>query len=138
MEWFEVLDAVSRLCRRWGGGFRIDPTTAVRDVLPSIFTTESTLSAKDFLESLANQLPVLDFGEYRKKVESSLDSSKWRPPAENHLSMSLSFALRRLILADVISLDGRADAGDSFRLTGRQGGAWIGFESVRLINKESA
>jgi hypothetical protein len=114
------------------GAFQIDPTVAVRDELPSIFGSEKDLPAKDFLHALASRLPVLDFGSYRKELESNLNEAKWRKPPEGHLSMSLSFALKRLELDNIIKLGGKADTGSSFRLTGRNYRPWSGFEHVYL------
>lgn len=113
-----------------GNSFFIDPTQAIKEALPTIFGTKKELLATDFLSTLSASLPVLDFGTYRLEVEGSLDQSKWRKPADNHLSMSLSFALRRLDLNNTIKLQGRADTGSSYRLTGRDFKIWKGFESV--------
>ena len=112
------------------GSFQIDPTLAIKDELPLIFGKQNELRAKDFLSALSTQLPVLDYGIYRQEVESNLSVTSWRKPSEGHLSMSLSIALRRLDLGGVIKLVGKADAGDSFRLTGKSYRTWIGFESV--------
>lgn len=113
-----------------GGAFQIDPTKAIRETLPSVFGTKKELLAAEFLNSLSSILPVLDFGKYRMEVESNLDPTIWRKPTENHLSMSLSFALRRLELNQLIKLQGRSDTGSSFRLTGRDFKTRNGFESV--------
>lgn len=110
--------------------FQIDPTVAVREALPSIFGGHKEIPAKDFLLALASRLPVLDFGSYRKEVESVLNEASWRKPSEGHLSMSLSFALRRLDLDKIIQLVGKADTGSSYRLTGRNYRTWLGFETV--------
>jgi len=110
--------------------FQIDPTVAVREALPSIFGAHKELPAKDFLLALASRLPVLDFGNYRKEVENALNETYWRKPSEGHLSMSLSFALRRLDLEKTIRLLGKADTGSSYRLTGRNYRTWLGFETV--------
>lgn len=112
------------------GSFQIDPTSAIRDELPLVFGYQRELPANDFLSALSAQLPVLDFGVYRQEVENKLSATTWRKPAEGHLSMSLSLALRRLDLNSTIKLAGKADAGGSFRLTGRNYRTWIGFESV--------
>lgn len=112
------------------GAFLIDPTAAVRDTLPLIFGGEKELSSHEFLRSLSTHLPVFDTGIFREEVENSLNPSVWRRPSEGHLSMSLSLALRRLDLNSTIKLAGKADAGGSFRLTGRNYRTWIGFESV--------
>jgi len=110
--------------------FQIDPTSAIRDQLPAIFESRKELPAKDFLQALCARLPVLDFGRFRVEVEDKLNPAKWRRPSDGHLSMSLSLALRRLDLDHVLSLTGRADAGTSFRLTGRGFRSWVAFESV--------
>ena len=112
------------------GAFQIDPTVAVREELPSIFGSRKELHAKDFLLELGSRLPVLDFGSYRKEVESSLNEANWRKPADGHLSMSLSLALRRLDLDKTIHLAGKADTGSSYRLTGSNYRTWVGFETV--------
>lgn len=112
------------------GSFQIDPTVAIRDELPLVFGKQQELSAKDFLSALSNQLPVLDNGVYRREVESSMNPAIWRKPDEGHLSMSLSFALRRLDLSGAIKLKSQADAGSSVRLIGQNYQTWIGFESV--------
>lgn len=113
-----------------GGSFQIDPTLAIRDELPFIFGKRKELAAKEFLDALSSQIPMLDFGTYRKEVERHLNPSTWHKQTEGHLSMSLSFALRRLDLDKIIKLEGRADAGSSYRLTGRDYRTWLGFESV--------
>ena len=51
--------------------------------------------------------------------------------------MSLSLALRRLSLDNVIRLEGRADAGSSYSLTGRNYRTWLGFESVRWVGEQA-
>jgi hypothetical protein len=112
------------------GAFQIDPTVAVREELPSIFGSKKEIPAKDFLLALGSRLPVLDFGSYRKDVESKLDQAIWRKPSEGHLSMSLSLALKRLDLDKTIRLSGKADTGSSYRLTGRNYRTWMGFETV--------
>mgnify|MGYP003585439662 CR=1 FL=1 len=113
-----------------GSSFLIDPTKAIKEALPSVFSSKKELLAIEFLKSLNSILPVLDFGKYRMEVENILDQTTWRKPTENHLSMSLSFALRRLELSKLIRLQGRSDTGSSFRLTGCDFKTWNGFESV--------
>jgi len=87
--------------------------------LPAIFESRTDLSAQEFIMALASSLPVLDFGQYRSAVQEVMNPTVWRPPENGHLSMSLSLALRRLDLDNVIRLEGRADTGTSYRLTGR-------------------
>jgi hypothetical protein len=113
-----------------GSNFQADPTAAVKAELPELFGSRTELPAHDFVSGLARRLPVLDFGEYRRMVEDTLKPAKWRRPQSGHLSMSLSLALRRLALDNIIRLEGKADAGASYRLTGRDYRTWHGFESV--------
>jgi hypothetical protein len=110
--------------------FQIDPTRAVKAELAPIFGDRRKITGKEFLDSLAIRLPILDFGQYRKEVEESLNAMRWKKPAVGHLSMSLSLALRRLSLDNVIRLEGIADTGSSYRLTGMNYRTWGGFESV--------
>lgn len=117
--------------------FRVDPTLAVKMELPAIFESRTDLSAQEFIMALASSLPVLDFGQYRSAVQEVMNPTVWRPPENGHLSMSLSLALRRLDLDNVIRLEGRADTGTSYRLTGRNHRTWLGFESVRWVGVQS-
>ncbi len=116
--------------------FMVDPTIAVKAELPAVFGSRTDLPAADFITALASHLPVLDYGQYRQAVEKVLNPAAWRPPEKGHLSMSLSLALRRLALDNVIRLDGKADAGTSYRLTGRNRRTWLGFESVRWMGEQ--
>ena len=113
--------------------FQIDPTIAIKSELHSVFGKNRELPAKDFLLTLCNRLPVLDFGNYRTEVELNLNEGYWRKPPEGHLSMSLSLALRRLDLDKSIRLIGKADAGNSYRLTGYNYKTWLGFENVEWL-----
>jgi hypothetical protein len=110
--------------------FKIDPTAAIKYQLKSIFGTNKELPAKDFLISLSNKLPILDFGEYRNEVEKNLNDSVWRKLNSNELSQSVSFGLRRLELKGAIQLRGKSDTGSSYRLTGIGYRHLTGFESV--------
>jgi hypothetical protein len=110
--------------------FQIDPTVAVRGALPKIFESRDEMPAVEFLKKLNTQLPVLDSGSFRKKIEAELDPNAWKITPEGHLSTSLSFALKRLQMSKVIKLNARADAGNSLRLIGMEDKDWGGFVSV--------
>jgi hypothetical protein len=113
--------------------FFLDPTFAVKGELGEILAGGKSISATDFVEELGRRLPVLDFGRYRVEVEETLNATAWRRPSLNHLSMSLSFALRRLQLDNVISLDAKADAVRGLALTGKGNKTLERFTHVRLI-----
>jgi hypothetical protein len=100
-------------------GHTIDPTDAIREALTAIFETSRQLPAAEFLSRLNDALPVVDGGRDRVAVEAVLDPSVWQKPPTDHLSMSLSFALRRLQLDQTLVLEAQADAGQIFFLSGR-------------------
>lgn len=99
--------------------FFVDPTDAVRTELKSLLPGEEPLDARTFVSELARRLPVFDGGAYRMDVEGQLDESTWRRPADGHLSMSLSFALRRLLLDGSLILEAKSDAVHGYMLTGK-------------------
>lgn len=124
---------------RWGGlqswavflGFGwqspslvVDPTVAIRDTLPEVFTESATLSVEDFVRRLAKAMPVLDFGEYRKKVEDILEAASWSKPQDRWLSTSLSRALKRLEVEGALRLERRADVESVYVLTGCNRREW--------------
>lgn len=117
--------------------FLFDPTEAVRDELAHILGPGETMAAEVFIAELSARVPVLDGGTYRKEVEAHLRPDKWRPPAEGHLSMSLSMALRRLDLSGAIVLDTKADAGAALKLTGRGFRTWASFTHVRMAGDQA-
>lgn len=128
--------SLRRWCRYLGfatgdsSSFQIDPTKAINDQLPFIFADKKELNAHEFLAELCLRLPVLDGGVYRLTVESRLDIQKWRRPKDDHLSMSLSLALRRLALNGTITLVDKADGIKNIRLTGFDFQSWISFKYV--------
>jgi hypothetical protein len=90
--------------------FVIDPTEAVRDALPQVFEGSGELRQSVFFSRLADVLPVVDGGDYRRRVEQKINPSVWSPPAEDQASTSLSRALTRLHDSGDVILDERADA----------------------------
>ena len=84
-----------------------DPTPAMRDSIPAIFESESTLDGRAFVAALGAQLPVLDSGAYRRFVEKN-----WRRSSESDgpLSAATTDALRRLEASGHLTFEDRADA----------------------------
>ena len=84
-----------------------DPTVAIRDSLPEVFSGQPEQTARDFVKNLGEAVPVLDGGRYREFV-----TSNWqRPPTEERgLTVPLSDALERLAGERAITLYDRADA----------------------------
>ena len=84
-----------------------DPTTAIRDALPEIFNSNERLTAKEFVESLGESLPVLDGGKYRKYIE---EYRKGEDPDPKQLSEATSDALDRLVLEETLLIDNEDDS----------------------------
>ena len=84
-----------------------DPTRAVRDSIPAIFASESTLDGQSFVTALGVQLPVLESGTYRRFVEK-----RWSRSSEptRALSTATTDALRRLEASGHLVFEDRADA----------------------------
>ncbi len=121
---------------RAGTHMAIDPTVAVREALPEVFATATTLTARQFIDALAQSLPVLDRGVYRAEVEKRLDPAKWRRPLEGQLSMSLSRALQRLDYEGQIALGRGADAKEGVTLTGFRGRIWRQVTDIRRVEQK--
>ena len=100
------------------GGFITDPTRALTGVVEKLVPKKQDLAVKDFLAGLVDALPVLDGGDYRKKVEGNLKKEKWKAPGEDEVSTSLSRGLFRLESQGVIRLEMRSDADAQVRLVG--------------------
>ena len=107
-----------------------DPTLAVEAELSGLFVEHKVLSASEFLEGLADRLPVLDNGAIRSQVESILDPSEWQQPPENYLSTSLSRAIVRLASAGKIGLENRSDSPSHLALQGSGAQEWRRFTHV--------
>lgn len=115
----------------WESGvFVIDPTVAIRNILPDIFQDTKSLSAFEFIQQLKYFLPVLDFGEYRVEVEAVLNTAHWSKPPEGYLSTSLSRALKRLDHSRNIELQIKSDAQHEYYLLGSSGKAIAKFTHV--------
>lgn len=89
--------------------FILDPTRAILPVLPSVFSSNDVLGINTFIDNLANVLPVLDRGAFRTQVEKLMLDKGWEPPSPNEVSASLSHALERLEVAEVIAMSQRSD-----------------------------
>ncbi len=84
-----------------------DPTPAVRDSIPAIFESESTLDGRSFVAALGAQLPVMESGAYRRFVERNWNRSS---DPDGPLSSATTDALRRLETTGHLTFEDRADA----------------------------
>lgn len=108
------------------GSLVADPTDAIRDALPTVFGRKRVLEACDCISALAEILPVLDGGTFRKAVEEKLRERSgpdaWQSPPDGHLSTSLSRSLLRLVEEGVLTgtFKNDFDPDRRVRLTGRR------------------
>lgn len=130
LHWASFLGFLWEDGRRWP-----DPTVAIREELPFIFSSGKELQAETFLRHLAGSLPVLDGGKYRLELESKLDVSKWQAPAKaNQLSTSLSRALWRLSRpGGEIRLISKSDSNNALMLQGSDQRDWLSFTHVVAV-----
>lgn len=84
-----------------------DPTPAVRESIPTVFESESTLDGESFVAALGEQLPVLESGTYRRFVEENWKRSS---NSDRVLSIATTDALRRLEASGHLAFENRADA----------------------------
>lgn len=111
----------------------------MRDALSEVFASASSLTARQFVETLARLLPVLDHGAYRSQVEAVLSPSRWRKPPEGQLSTALSRALQRLEFEGQIALGRGADAKkEGIALTGAGSRVWRQVTDVRRLEQKGA
>jgi hypothetical protein len=86
-----------------------DPTEAVRETLPLVFGRIKTLSMPEFLEVLAERLPVLDGGMHRQAVLDRIKVGSVPLAESDTLTTSLAHVLLRLEDEQVIELRNEAD-----------------------------
>lgn len=123
---------------RGGAQVTIDPTDAVRDILPAIFDRDKSLPAPIFVERAAAALPVLDGGVYRLKIEEALKDSNWTRPADGHLSTAFSRAIQRLDREGLIAAEKKSDSEEGVLLTGVDQRPWRSMTHIRWIQAKKA
>lgn len=121
---------------REASSWDVDPTEAVRDVLPDVFGTAKTMLATEFIERVAAVLPVLDGGKYRREVETALKEGAWPKPETGQVSTSLSRSLQRLDREGTILLEQRSDTGNGITLLGRGGRRWRDVTHISPVAKK--
>jgi hypothetical protein len=112
-------------------GFVMNPARAIRAVLNDVLPMGSELVAEDFVERLAQRIPVLDRGSYRYAVEQQT-ANPWKSLAGDELSPSLSLALVQLNHEVELVLEDRmGDVASRLTLLGRGGRPWRWFTHLR-------
>lgn len=118
---------------RLGSQVAVDPTEAVRDVLPEIFDSETTLFAGDFVSRAAEILPVLDGGRYREQMQAVLAPGKWSAPGDFRISTSLSRAIQRLEYEGFLATEQRSDTEGGIILQGWENRTWREMTHLRHL-----
>lgn len=96
----------------------IDPSIMVRSTVLDNFTSGEDVAVAKFLSKLNNKFPIMDGGKFRLETEKKLQSPTTNLLKNNKISISLSFALRRLKSEGLIKFDKKGDA-EKFTLLGR-------------------
>lgn len=91
-----------------------DPTEAIRHALPLVLTTER-LDIAAAIKKLAERIPVLDGGTYRRDIEARMSPGAFRS-GDDLLSPSLAYALLRLRDERIIVLEDLPDLSLKMRL----------------------
>lgn len=99
----------------------IDPTVAVRDVLPSVLGPGQGMPAPQFVGRLSAELPVLDGGRWQREVLEFVDPAALPLRQPGQLSTALSRALLNLWDRGDLLLQQKSDLGSSVTLTGAGG-----------------
>ena len=91
------------------GGHVVDPTEAVATALKEVLEPGVDVGIQDLLAGVAEKLPVLDNGRFRREVEEKMEERGFRRPPKDRLSRTMSHALYRLRIAGVIKLEELSD-----------------------------
>jgi hypothetical protein len=106
---------------RQPGGGDVDPTVAIREVLPDCIALGDELPATEFIDRLSSALPVLDGGGYSVAVLSRLERAALPPLQPGQLSHALSRAMFGLWFDQTLQFENRSDVGSAITFTGRDG-----------------
>lgn len=104
------------------GRLILNPARAIREVLPSVWSSETRLPIAEFLHRLCAAVPVLDSGEYRTIVDAQV-ARPWRTASEQDVSPCTSLALLQLRHEGLLRLENLADSPKRSTLLGRRGRA---------------
>lgn len=109
-------------------GLVLNPYFAILSVLDQVFDSATELSHELFMAKLAEELPLIDGGRYRRIIDDAT-GQPWRKIRDNEVSPSVSVALQTLREKRVIDLEPRSDASQRV-LLGREGREGYTFSHV--------
>jgi hypothetical protein len=102
-------------------GGDIDPTVAMRESVEEWMPRGESMQTTAFLARLAEELPVLDGGQYRRAVEEKLNRQNMFVPGAGEVSSSLSRALLALRATGELVFENQSDFEGGLTLAGRDG-----------------
>lgn len=115
------------------GGLVPNPYFAIECVLDAVFGKSSELGQRELLVRLADALPIVDGGRYRRATDA-LITQPWRTYRDNEVSPCVSLGLRTLQEKKILRLESRSDAPQAM-LLGRGGRDMFTFSHcIRVIS----
>ena len=117
VRWNGFVDWAVFLGMGWtaSGGLLVDTTEALRTPIGQMFDPGVETASKDFVQRLAEGMPVLDGGSFRGTCIESFPDRYARDP--DTVSASLSHAIKRLELMNVLKLVHHDDSPSAIILT---------------------
>jgi hypothetical protein len=100
----------------FGEGYIVDPTRAIEPYLKVVFDSEKKLPLRVFIERLAEKIPLLDGGRFRRLLEPLMEGLGWHTREVYKVSPSLSHALLRLESSFRLRFDKASDDTSSMQL----------------------
>jgi hypothetical protein len=133
VRWAKYLGLISFLPTKEGGPCP-NPAVAIREVLPDLrCAADGEIELPRLISEIAEAIPVLDGGSYRKVVEEHMDIRPLSSGDEETLSASLSLALLCLKDEGAIELSRASDSSATRMLSIKQGHR-LPFSHVEILS----
>ena len=98
------------------GQYWIDLSRSISHAITEMMTPKQTMDIQKFITLLGELLPVVDGGDYQKQTATIMEKKDWSFEYPTTVSRSLSHALYRLQVANIIKLVTKSDDPDSIQL----------------------
>ena len=82
-----------------------------------VFINKKSMAIREFIGEIGRLIPVLDSGNYHQQTVSVMKNNRWDYPYNKKISASLSLALHRLEIGNVIKLISPADDTDAMEMS---------------------
>lgn len=111
----------------------IDPSRSISHALTEMMTPKQTMDIRKFITLLGKRLPVFDGGDYQKQTATVMEKKDWSFEYPTTVSPSLSHALYRLQVANIIKLVTKSDDPESIQLIHPQTGAKTSISQIAYL-----